>query len=93
MASQGEVSRQLRRIVICKFREPLHSLRTEGRRLSADRRFARLFDARHSSIERGDQLVEDTREILVAQRHPVGPLREFSRRPTFQTSPHAAHRQ
>lgn len=76
-----------------QLREPLRSLLAECRGVPADRRFARSFDTRPSPIERGDQLVEDTDEIVVAQRHAVGLLRELLRRPAFQTSPHAAHRQ
>jgi len=68
----GESSRGL---PICEIREALHSLRPQRRSISGNRGLSRLFDARHSAVERRDQFAEVTRESSIRYRHAAAPLR------------------
>src|SRR5687768_6560759 len=56
----------------------------QPRRLASDVGLTQLFDTGEAAVERRDQLVELTREIVRAHRHRGPPLRRLSRREAFQ---------
>ncbi len=75
---------------LCK---PLDGFLAQRRGVPRDRGLACLFDARHASIERGNEFAELTHDLLARHLHGFAPLRLEFRRETFQISPQLPQRQ
>jgi len=76
-----------------ELRQSLDRLRSQSRGIAGDGRFARLFNARHSPVQRSDQFRELTSEIIWTRHHVRRWLDLASRREAFQISPQLPHRQ
>ena len=76
-----------------ELRQSLDSLRSQRRGIAGDGRFARLFNARHSPVQRSDQFRELAGEIIWSSHHVCLRLGLVSRREAFQISPQLPQRQ
>ena len=76
-----------------ELREPLDCLRAQRGGVVGDVALTGLLDARHTAIERGDQLLELARQLARRYHHRRRPPEPDARRPTFHTSPHGSQRQ
>ena len=79
--------------MIFELRDPFQGLDLECRRIAGNRRLARSLHLRDSAVQRRNEFVKVTNELVASQRHPRAPYRGVWRRESFQTSPQFVQRQ
>ena len=79
--------------MILELSDPFQGLDLECLRIARNRRLARSLYLRDSAVQRRNEFVKVTNEIVSNQRHRRAPYCGACRRESFQTSPQLVQRQ